>query len=278
MPAPFAAQQMKVVKFWDIGGVAYTFMGATANVWPTFADHYHRTADPEMILLPLRFFFRNVWKGYYLQPQRLTARTLVEEYEPIFELAQHERQVNEFFNRFRLSTELPLSPYEPLTWALNHAARSRFHTAQRAITHGDLHGDNLFVDQDRMWAIDFERTGLGHILRDFAELEVDILTRLVSRELVDDVTFYQVAKRLITPGHSSGFASLQGQENAETQKVIDVVNGLRQLAGELARFSDLEYLWALLLDALFVASINSAPSWQRQRAVILSSLIVELLR
>ena len=44
------------------------------------------------------------------------------------------------------------------------------------MTHGDLHGDNLLVDKEHAWAIDFEHTGSGHILRDFAELEVDILS------------------------------------------------------------------------------------------------------
>ncbi len=48
-----------------------------------------------------------------------------------------------------------------------------------AITHGDLHGDNLLVDnQKNVWVIDFERCGEGHILQDFIELEADIFNRL----------------------------------------------------------------------------------------------------
>ncbi len=66
----------------------------------------------------------------------------------------------------------------PATWILAHAEESRIHSAQLAITHGDLHGDNMFVEEDHCWAIDFERTGRGHILRDFVELEEDIITRL----------------------------------------------------------------------------------------------------
>ena len=66
----------------------------------------------------------------------------------------------------------------PVTWVLKHRVDSSTLSARQAITHGDLHGDNIFVDDIHAWAIDFERSGEGHILRDFTELEVDILTRL----------------------------------------------------------------------------------------------------
>ena len=35
---------------------------------------------------------------------------------------------------------------------------------------------------DSSWVIDFERTGKGHVLFDFAELEVDILTRMLPQD------------------------------------------------------------------------------------------------
>lgn len=276
MPAPFASQQIQVVKFWDIGGVAYTLMGAGPARWPTFGDHYHHTADPAVLVRTLRFFFQVVWQEYYRRPQPLMTLSLLESYEPIFDLSRHELAVNRFFEHFRRTTELSLLPFAPLTWALGSAGRSRFPTAQQAITHGDLHGDNLFVDGERLWAIDFERTGPGHILRDFAELEVDLLTRLVDPATMDPITFYTVARQLIAAG--AGTVNHSAQANAEAQKVVEVVSGLRQIAGETVRFGEEEYLWAVLLDALFVASIHSAPSWQRERALILSSLIVEHLR
>jgi thiamine kinase-like enzyme len=45
-----------------------------------------------------------------------------------------------------------------------------------AITHGDLHAGNLLIDDsNNIWVIDFERTGEGHVLQDFIELESDLI-------------------------------------------------------------------------------------------------------
>ncbi len=54
-----------------------------------------------------------------------------------------------------------------------------------AVTHGDLHGDNLLIDSRKnAWVIDFERSGEGHVLQDFIELESDILNRLEAGEII----------------------------------------------------------------------------------------------
>ncbi|MEM7111280.1 MAG: response regulator [Chloroflexota bacterium] len=47
--------------------------------------------------------------------------------------------------------------------------------ARYCITHGDLNGNNVFVDEDsHTWLIDFSRTGWGPALRDVTELETVI--------------------------------------------------------------------------------------------------------
>lgn len=57
------------------------------------------------------------------------------------------------------------------------------------ITHGDLNGNNVFVDEDgHTWLIDFSRTGWGPALRDAAELESVLLYELLAEP--------QVARRL----------------------------------------------------------------------------------
>ncbi len=48
------------------------------------------------------------------------------------------------------------------------------------ITHGDINGSNVFVDEDgHTWLIDFSRTGWGPALRDAAELESVLLYELL---------------------------------------------------------------------------------------------------
>ncbi|MEM8993995.1 MAG: response regulator [Acidobacteriota bacterium] len=50
----------------------------------------------------------------------------------------------------------------------------------RCTTHGDLNGDNVAVDDGgSTWLIDFQRTGPGHVLRDFAQLDAALRLRLL---------------------------------------------------------------------------------------------------
>ena len=51
---------------------------------------------------------------------------------------------------------------------------SEFHHV--SFVHGDLNGDNILVDgHENVWVIDFFHTGRGHILKDLAKLENDLL-------------------------------------------------------------------------------------------------------
>lgn len=63
---------------------------------------------------------------------------------------------------------------DPIEW-IKQKARSKLKFRQQSPIHGDLHIGNLFVlPDDSPRLIDFGRTTLGHIFRDFAALEVSI--------------------------------------------------------------------------------------------------------
>jgi len=155
-----------------------------------------------------------------------------------------------------------------------------------ALTHGDLWGENILVEREgeHCWVIDYERTGPGHILFDFVELEVDILTRLVRLPLSDHELFLDLIVGLVDPCETprSTFQVLgvpsrwpeSVKNNEETNKAFRVVSELRRLAHKEGRYDDLrEYYWGLLLDALFVASLPSIDRSQRERACLLGSVI-----
>jgi hypothetical protein len=66
--------------------------------------------------------------------------------------------------------------------------------------------------------------------------------------------------------------------NPETLKALNVIAGLRRLAYEMTRYPDSrEYLWGLLLDALFVATLVS-EKLQRERALLLGAVLCGRLR
>ncbi len=163
----------------------------------------------------------------------------------------------------------------PLGWILEHEADSHIPTAKQAITHGDLHGDNLFIEDEHAWAIDFERSGYGPILRDFVELEQDIITRLVMLPTDDLRLFRDLAVTLSTPRTPTDLLELpEGNQNQEITKCLDVINALRSLAYDLTGYRDMrEYYWGLLLDSAFAVMSTEKQSTKWWRGLLFASVL-----
>lgn len=276
----FYAQLERIVEFWDLGGATYNFLGSSLKALPSFADFYRNERGSLVILRPLAHFFQEVWSRHYAQP-------LQEKSMPLFEVYGQALRLKERLENFGHQEEkwafpgLSVSLTNPVPWALRHANDSLIPDSRQAITHGDLHGDNLFVDYEHAWAIDFERTGPGHVLRDFVELEVDMVTRLVSFPEHGLSHLYQLAVVLAEPSiPATPFrASAQLLAEPETRKALGVIAGLRRLAYEVAPYRDFrEYLWGLLLDTLFVATLAAEGAPQRERALLLGAVLCERLR
>jgi hypothetical protein len=149
------------------------------------------------------------------------------------------------------------------------------------VTHGDLHGDNLFIEKDHAWAIDFERSEVGHVLRDFVELEEDIITRLITLPENDLSLFYQVVLVLTTPIAPTTpiVAPPYFEKDEEILKALNVIHGLRSIAHRMTHFDDMhEYYWGLLLDACFSLMLAEPRSPKWYRGMLLSSLLCTRLK
>jgi CheY-like chemotaxis protein len=273
----FYAQLERPIEFWELGGAVYSFLGSSLKTLPSFSTFYRMETDSRVILKPLRHFFTEIWSGYYAQPLPNGRISLFQMYDEALHLKE---RLESFSNqeKTRAYPGLPVRLINPVPWVLRHADDSLIPGARQAITHGDLHGDNLFVDGEHAWAIDFERTGPGHILRDLAELEVDIVTRIV---LLPAYQLYELAVTLAEPGEPKKPVrpTAHLRADTETRKALHVVSGLRKLAYEATHYLDSrEYLWALLLDSLFVATLVSEDNPQRDRALLLGSVLCGRLR
>jgi CheY-like chemotaxis protein len=278
------AQMTAHTLFWELGGAAYAFIGTTPGQIGgpiPFREFYSVQTDPKVILQPLHYFFHTVWgERHYRARSRGTGR-LFDAYDAALSLR---KRLEAFTNNEERRIAFPGFDHyftHPVTWVLRHQSDSPTGWL-KAVTHGDLHADNFFVDDNRAWAIDFERTGEGHALRDFAELEVDILTRLaISSEKAqayrDQLTFVSLIEVLLAPTT----IALPSDESvldvdADLNKAYRVIVGLRTIAREVTSCNDArEYYWALLLDAVFVASLVKLNSPQRDRALILASLLCD---
>ena len=188
-PATRFSRLQDTVELWDLGGAVYEFLGGDgAHPLQLFTEYYaaHQVEDIRQVLGRLVEF----WKPLYDLQMRPSEerKTLFRAYCDVWggdwcERLLRSRQDFQFPPQFS-GLDLP----EPAAWLLQRMqldGDGEYHAVtpntDLAIVHGDLHGDNVFVDtRHDVWVIDFERTGPGPILQDFVELETDILTRLSS--------------------------------------------------------------------------------------------------
>lgn len=276
----FSTQLVKSAEFWDLGGAVYNFIGASNQTLPTFATFYGRQDDGETILRPLRHFFTSVWRNHYDDLQSLQQPSLFDAYDAVFALRQKLQRIDPQAVS-RLAAQLAVDLPDPVHWVEGFGQDSRIPRARQAVVHGDLHGDNLFVDGEHAWVIDFERTGPSHSLRDFVELELDLVTRLIGFSELDLPTFYRLALVLAEPSEPGGHFRLAAivAENSIAYKAIQVIAGLREIAHSMTHYVDQhEYVWGLLFNALYVASARSFHPIQRERALLFSAILCEKLR
>ncbi len=282
----FYAQLKEHILSWELGGATYAFIGnvsAQAAGSHPFRQFYRSMQKAETILQPLDYFFRAVWGVIHYSKPRMQKGCLFDAYNRDLALAD---KLEAFPDTCRIRLPGFAHPLiNPISWVQSHINKSPSEWYE-AITHGDLHADNLFVDGVHAWAIDFERTGPGHILRDFAELEVDILTRLAfpAGQTSDSTPLYQLLellKMLLRPEalnpetHSQDCQPVLGIDG---EKARSVVMGLRKIANDVTGCDDArEYYWALLFDAVFVACLVREDSPQRERALLLGAALCKRL-
>jgi CheY-like chemotaxis protein len=271
-------------EFWDLGCIVYSFFAHQHRSFDSFAGWYELDNSTGETAAPLIHLFRELWGAYYTG-ESSECRNLYSAYDDILELTAQS-------NRLRGRTlpaairALDGSLPDPLCWAHDNRAESSVPTARQIVTHGDLHADNFFVDAAHAWPIDFERTGPGPRLRDFAELEVDIVTRLVPTAAEDasaeqDLLWYlplalTVAGAPAPAGELPDYSAVA--KDPALRKARGVVGEIRKLAYEMTHYLDIrEYLWNLLLDAAFVTSQADPDSLRYHRALLLGALLCQRL-
>lgn len=263
----FNAELQKSCIFWELGGISYSFMGSSKKSLDTFTTFYGERKHSKEILKPLEHFFEEVWQRHYEDAHPLQAGSLLESYDPSQKLQQR-LQTFPVQGKTIAFPGIPGEFVNPALWIPRHKADSHFHRAKQATIHGDLHGENIFVDEDHAWAIDFERSGTGHILRDFVELEQNIVTRLIELPENDLSLFYRIAVLLTRPILFSDPLVVPEylEKDKEVKKDLEVIKGLRSIAKKVTGYEDMhEYYWGLLLDTSFglVLSETHSPRWWR---------------
>ena len=153
-----------------------------------------------------------------------------------------------------VSEELP----NPLAYAFRERWSNGYNAelfpspALLVITHGDLNGENIVVNKNgRGFLIDFYKTGLGPIYRDFVELESIIKFELL--HLPNLAQRYQLELALLAPANLSDPIQVPPvlANDPEVMKVVQIVQQLRRRAALASNTEDpTEYYVGLLFNAL----------------------------
>ncbi|MDO9301266.1 MAG: phosphotransferase [Anaerolineales bacterium] len=280
----FSARLERSSILWDIGGAAYSYVGEFDV--KTFSRYYEEKSIAE-IEECLTSFFGRIWGRHYEQARDETNVSLFKLYSKVWDNWYEKRKKDYFAEDFNglnaLSQKLNIP--EPIKWFREKIAESPndmsiVGTTRIAITHGDLHGDNLLVDsQKNIWVIDFERCGEGHILQDFIELEADIFNRL--EEHNDNLAAYlQMCFTVLKHKNIQRFDTLEcTSADPRIEKALQTISSLRSLAAQYTKIQDArEYLYGLLFNMIFRASmIHKIDPQNDQRSLWLASLICHRL-
>lgn len=291
---------------WKLGGIVYSFLGVVsaqdADPRPlhTFSRHYATYVrsdttsdrDEKMVYEILAEVFRSIWGPLYHDRKRST--------ETVFN--QYKQSWGDgWLDRNRLS-ELAKSgswhgrPSEylklpnPAAWLADHLADSG--VSDEAITHGDMHLDNILLDDTHhSWLIDFERSGLGPALQDFGELQFDLLTRtdILDTTRNDWPLLYDLFVSVSAPRNPAEDAPLtrslsEQRRTSPIRKVLRTTNEVRRLARDLVAYDDYStFLWSLLLNAIYInmralpahysEEEQAAEQTRRDRAWLLASVV-----
>lgn len=278
----FRPEMTTYMVLWDMGAVAYRHIGGADGQYgelQTFTRYYRQTNHVEQIVRPLHHFFEESWGQLYSRRQPINAQSLFDAYDTAWQGSLSQRLTHWRNHEQRCSFPgLPVVLPNPTRWLADHKDNC-FHVQQpnQAVTHGDLHGDNLFVNAHHAWPIDFERAGPGPILRDFVELIQDIIVRIA--QLGDDdlpIAHYEMVVALCAPRRPTEDIRMTETifRHREARKAFYVIEEILHIAYDRVRYQDQrELLWGLLLYNLVIATRLEEKTPRRAFVLLFAAVI-----
>jgi CheY-like chemotaxis protein len=265
-----------------LGGVVYSLIGTSLdNVWDLSA--FYRYHSSEEMVQVLENLFSGTCQHWYDNKQEKKNHSITALYSSQLSLTPEKLQtaMKETFPEYagRFVLEFPQIDH-PLTNPVHWIRERDLHTLTRlCTTHGDLHGGNVFVDANRQcWLIDFARTGEGHILRDFIELETDIKFSLLPE--MPWHTLYEFELTLASPRRFGEMSELPRPfTQEELNKASEAIKALRRLAHDVVKPSDdmYEYYCGLLYQTLNIVRLQKISPFHKRHALLSAALTCERL-
>jgi CheY-like chemotaxis protein len=274
-----------------LGGIRYSFAGAASDKFEDFGTFY-KHSDTEEIARVLDNLFLDTCAAWHDNRGRLEPHDLSADYRELLSLQGFQvldeplhRGLKAVQGRERLQFQALGLDRTFLNPLLTMADRRLVRSTYVCITHGDLNRGNVLVDpQGSTWLIDFLRTGRGHILRDFAQLDATVRILLVGDDeatlterlaleeaLLGIDRFSQLDRPAEPPGGNPALA-----------KAFATCLHIRRLAARKVgsrQHDDMsEYHIAAMFFALNLIRFWDLPTVQREHALLSAALHAEHLQ
>ncbi|HEV3077576.1 MAG TPA: response regulator [Thermoanaerobaculia bacterium] len=273
-----------------IGAIRYSLLGTMGEKFEDFGDFYAKH-NVTAVCETLDNLFLKTCGPWYGNAGVLKLRDLGDEYRSLLGLSPDslEEPLKRGLKAVQGKDELH---FEALTSRRTFAnpvprlaARNFLRPTYACITHGDLNAENIFVDEaGSTWLIDFANTGPGHILRDFALLDVSIRVLLLAAGEAKLDERLALEEELLSRKRLGEFDMLSGRlatGNAALAKAHAAVVHLRHLAAEQVRrnpANDIDEYWiALLFYSLRLIRFWDLATVQREHALLSAALLAERL-
>jgi hypothetical protein len=281
-----------VQRTFRLGGIRYSLVGAASDKFEDFNAFYRRSNTDEIARVVDNLFLETC-AAWYDNRGQLKPHDLSTDYRELLGLQSLEvleeplrRGLKAVQGRDRLhfaSLGIERSYLNPILAITDrHMVRSTY----VCITHGDLNGGNVLIDpRGSTWLIDFLRTGRGHILRDFAQLDTTVRILLLGANEAELSERLMLEESLLSV---DPFDRLDGLEirsqtnNPELAKAFATSLHIRRRAadqvGRSHRDDFSEYHIASLFFALSLIRFWDLPTVQREHALLCAALHAEHLR
>ncbi len=298
LPGGFYSHSYGFQELWHVAGSIYNFLGASPKNFRLFSDFYAVQPHSD-ICDAVRHLFVHTWGQIYSTTQAYSDESLFNTYSARWGKNTWIKRLIDYSSKYPAKLEQSFvgkTLDDPVHWIVSHTNlgqadndASALPSLQIAVTHGDLLGDNFFVDRDNYtWAIDYEHTSVGPIFRDFVTLESDIILRLAKFSTNDIQVFRGFVVKVL---HDDSWTKQEFPTGTdEFIKAYAVVSTLRETATQFVQSGDRRaYYWGLLLNVAFrivvleeklenaTASTRKYLQSERQLAVNYGALICHRL-
>jgi CheY-like chemotaxis protein len=273
-----------------LGGIIYSLLGADSDHLEGFGSFYRHAEVPQITGVLDRLFL-DTCSAWYANAGQLQPYNLTADYQQLLEftLEKLEHALGEMQKYVQGRQKLTFRSLNSECLFTNPLLAMTgpplMCTTYTCTTHGDFNQHNLLVDTTgHTWLIDFQATGLGHILRDVAQLDSEVRFLLLAPEEATLEERMHMEEVLCSIEHFSQISTLAADfqtANRALAKTYATVVHLRILAHKLVAQNPgddvSEYYIALFYNAVNIIRFNSLPASQREHALLCASILADRL-